>query len=75
MDEIDCLQVEIIELEQKIIDLKKLVEIKLKDKIITDSKSSLNNNIGEKKVEQNSNPLLHNGKQDYYHYVNALAFS
>jgi hypothetical protein len=74
MDEIDCLQVEIIELEQKIIDLKKLVEIKLKNKIIADSKSSLNNNIGEK-TKQNSNPLLHNGKQEYYHYVNALAFS
>jgi hypothetical protein len=68
MDEIDCLQVEIIELEQKIIDLKKLVEIKLKNKIISDYKYSLNNNKGEKRVERNS-------KQEYYHYVNALALS
>jgi hypothetical protein len=75
MDEIDCLQVEIIELEQKIIDLKKLVDIKLKNNIIAYSKSSLNNNVGEKKVEKNSNTLLHSSKQEYYHYVNALGLS
>ena len=60
MDEIDCLQVE---------------NIKLKNNIIAYSKSSLNNNVGEKKVEKNSNTLLHSSKQEYYHYVNALGLS
>jgi len=55
MDEIDCLQVEIIELEQRIITLRKLVETKLQK---LESKSPSHDCDREKKDNEYVNRLV-----------------
>jgi hypothetical protein len=58
MDEIDCLQVEIIELEQRIITLRKLVETKLQNLEKPQSKSHSHDCDREKKDNEYVNRLV-----------------
>ena len=76
MDEIDCLQVEIIELEQRIIILKKLVQVKLDNLEKNKELSCLDSTLKECDREKDSkggNPLA--SYSEYNHYVNSLIFS
>ena len=75
MDEIDCLQIEIIELEQRIILLKKLVQVKLKELENKKDLVCLNCSLKECDREKEVDVGKQNLRGEYAHYVNSLIFS
>lgn len=75
MDEIDCLQIEIIELEQRILLLKKLVQVKLDELKNKNVLSCLNSTLKECGREKELNDEKQKLCGEYSQYVNSLVFS